>query len=231
MITTFNFFKETNPNKLMDEINAESVKDLLGIDTRVIDTIIKSVGENVYGATILLISKKNQVSNNWNAWFNSVGFDRNGDFYMGFYVQGDNTDDEAEIYLSDFINHKTFKSGGHGFRFSFIDEQRAACIRAILKEYVRIKFFDAERIAKQKKFEELTHWEIMNPVTDEIYDQVGYNAFDGKNPRYKAYCKAKKELEQYISDNVENLYGKTKEELQKIYLEVMSKSYENNLNE
>ena len=231
MITTFNFFKETNPNKLMDEINAESVKDLLGIDTRVIDTIIKSVGENVYGATILLISKKNQVSNNWNAWFNSVGLDRNGDFYMGFYVQGDNTDDEAEIYLSDFINYETFKSGGHGFKFSFADGQRAECIRAILKEYVRIKFLDKERIAKQKRFEELTHWEIMNPVTDEIYDRVGYNAFDGKNPRYKAYCKAKKELEQYISDNVENLYGKTKEELQKIYLEVMSKSYENNLNE
>ena len=96
---------------------------------------------------------------------------------------------------------------------------------------MRIKFLDADKIARQKKIDELTHWEIMNPVTNEIYDRVGYNAFDGKNPRYKAYCQAKKELEQYISDKVENLYGKTKEELQKIYLEVMSKSYENNLNE
>ena len=101
-------------------------------------------------------------------------------------------------------------------------------MRSILIDYLYWKVIDREKIERAEKIEKLKDYRIINPILNKFYNdnRLKYKThlymYGKKCVEYEAYKKGEKDLDAYIVNNVDNLDGKTNEELTSIYTEVFN---------
>ena len=100
----------------------------------------------------------------------------------------------------------------------------ANVIRCILKEFVYYKYIERAERERREKFNTIAGWKVINPVYNYFYDewrckyQGGYPG--APHDRLDRYYRAKKAVESYAAEHVNELVGKSIEELQTLYKKI-----------
>lgn len=171
------------------------------------------------------ISNKRAAGNNWNSTIEFI-HEYKGRACIEFYVQNTKTD------WGESVEYNTFKSGTE-FRgycsylstsFRYNSDDIANVIRCILKEFVYYKYIERAEREHKEKIAALLHWKIVNPVYNKFYD-LWRCKYDGGYPgaphdRIDRYHRAEKAVKGYVAEHVDELTGKSAEELQKIYSDI-----------
>ena len=146
-------FRRYAPKKKIEIIESLTQEDLLAITPKTVTRIVKEAGEGKKGSpnTHLRIRLGLRKGNNWNSTFEGVGV-HSKKLYVSLYIQMDSTDTENTEYYSTFFArgeryrgtcHESDRYGNPNYHYFFYDyEDRAACIRSILLEYVYTKYAD-----------------------------------------------------------------------------------------
>ena len=141
-------FKKYAPKHKLEIIESLTQEDLLAITPKTVTRIVKEAGEGKKGSPnkFLRIRLGLRKGNNWNSTFDGVGVHS-----KKLYVQMDSTDTENTEYYSKFFSGGRYRGtcqesdryGNPNYHYFFYDdEDRAACIRSILLEYVYTKYAD-----------------------------------------------------------------------------------------
>ena len=165
-------------------------------------------------------------SNIWNSTIEYI-YEYKGRAYIEFYVQNTKTDwGESESF-------DTFKSGSEyrgycehlGTRFTYNSEDVADVIRCILKEFVYYKYIERAERERKEKLASIAGWKVVNPVHNYFYKKWDcWHRMEHNDSLRKAYYAGEKAVEEYAKEHVDELYGKSVEELQTIYKEVFRKA-------
>lgn len=171
------------------------------------------------------IKNDRRAGNNWNSTIEFI-HEYKGRACIEFYVQNTKTD------WGESVEYNTFKSGtefrgycdylGTSFRYSY--DKVTEVIRCILKEFVYYKYIERAEREHREKIAALLHWKIYNPVANKFYADWRCR-FDGGYPgaphdRIDRYHRAEKAVKGYVAEHVDELTGKSAEELQKIYSDI-----------
>lgn len=165
-------------------------------------------------------------SNFWNSTIEFI-HEYKGRAYIEFYVQNTKTD------WGESVDYNTFKSGSEyrGYcshlntSFRYDSNDVANVIRCILKEFVYYKYIEKAERDKAKKLESIAGWKIINPVSNYFYEKWDcWHRMEYNSDLRKAYYAGKNAVEEYAKSHVDELFGKSVEELQAIYKEVFRKA-------
>ena len=171
------------------------------------------------------ISNERAAGNNWNSTIEFI-HEYKGRACIEFYVQNTKTD------WGESVEYNTFKSGTEfrgycshlGTSFRYDSNDIANVIRCILKEFVYYKYIERAEREHKEKIAALLHWKIVNPVYNKFYDEwrckYEMGGWNSSTPRTNRYHRAKKAVEGYATEHVDELTGKSAEELQKIYSDI-----------
>ena len=161
-------------------------------------------------------------TNFWNSLIEFI-YEYNGRAYICFYVQNSSTDS------SECVSYDRFKSGteyrGYCDRlntyFRYDSEDIANVIRCILKEFVYYKYIERTERERREKIAKALHYKIYNPVCNQFYDEWRCKYESGgvfrSTPRLDRYHRAEKAVKNYVEEHIDELDGKSVEELQDIY--------------
>ena len=161
-------------------------------------------------------------------WNSTIEFihEHKGRACIEFYVQNTKTD------WGESVEYNTFKSGTEfrgycdylGTSFRYDSNDIANVIRCILKEFVYYKYIEKAERERKEKIAALLHWKIYNPVANKFYadwrckyESGGWNS---STPNKDRYHRAEKAVKNYVVEHVDELTGKSAEELQKIYSDI-----------
>jgi hypothetical protein len=168
------------------------------------------------------ISNKRAAGNNWNSTIEFI-HEYNGRACIEFYVQNTKTDWGESVEYNTF-NRATEYCGRCsylGTTFRYNSKDIANVIRCILKEYIYYKYIEREERERREKIEKVLHWKIYNPVANQFYKEWRCRFESGgcfsSTPNTDRYHRAEKAVKEYVAEHIEELYGKTAEELQEIY--------------
>lgn len=194
-------------------------------------TILRIYNECRGGRDRFYIDGSRRAGNNlggrsiWNSNIEFI-YEYNGKAYIMFYVQNSKTD-TSESVLYDRFNGGTEFSGWSDYlntRFRYDDTDIANVIRCILAEYVYYTEVEKAAREEQERLNSILHHSIVNPVYDYFYDSYRLGnlpfSYASSTPAYKRYCEGKRAVAEYAKQNLDKLYGKSKEELQAIYRKV-----------
>ena len=174
------------------------------------------------------ISNERRKGNNWNSLVEGV-YRSNGKLFVDIYFQDDSTDTNDSEYFDTFFSSAsnvrvTSRLGSAVYSY----DERAEVMRSIVIDYIYWKVIDREKIERAEKIEKLKDYRIINPILNKFYNdnRLRYKThiymYGGKCVEYEAYKKGEKDLDAYIVSNVDNLDGKTNEELTSIYTKVFN---------
>ena len=145
-------FKKYAPKHKLEIIESLTQEELLAITPKTVTRMVKEAGEgkkcspNKYLRIRLGLRK----GNNWNSTFEGVGV-HSKKLYVSLYIQMDSTDTENTEYYSKFFSGERYRGtcqesdryGNPNYHYFFYDaEDRSACIKSILLEYVYTKYAD-----------------------------------------------------------------------------------------
>ena len=175
------------------------------------------------------ISNERRKGNNWNSLVEGVYRNEKGTLFVDIYFQDDSTDTNDSEYFDTFFSSAsnvrvTSRLGSAVYSY----DERAEVMRSIVIDYIYWKVIDREKIERAEKIEKLKDYRIINPILNKFYNdnRLRYKThlymYGKKCVEYDAYTKGKKDLDAYIVSNVDNLDGKTNEELTSIYTEVFN---------
>ena len=175
------------------------------------------------------ISNERRKGNNWNSLVEGVYRNEKGTLFVDIYFQDDSTDTNDSEYFDTFFSSAsnvrvTSRLGSAVYSY----DERAEVMRSIVIDYIYWKVIDREKIERAEKIEKLKDYRIINPILNKFYNdnRLRYKThiymYGGKCAEYEAYKKGEKDLNAYIVSNVDNLDGKTNEELTSIYTEVFN---------
>jgi hypothetical protein len=171
------------------------------------------------------ISNKRAAGNNWNSTIEFI-HEYKGRACIEFYVQNTKTD------WGESVEYNTFKSGTEfrgycshlGTSFRYDSNDIANVIRCILKEFVYWKYIERAEREHKEKIAALLNWKIANPVYNKFYDLWRCKYESGgcfrDTPNTDRYHRAEKAVKGYVAEHVDELTGKSAEELQKIYSDI-----------
>ena len=145
-------FKRYAPKLKLEIIESLTKEELLTITPKTVARMVKEAGEGKKGSPnkYLKIRLSLRQGNNWNSTFDGVGIHKKR-LYVSLYVQMDSTDTENTEYYSTFFSGERYRGtcqesdrfGNPNYHYFFYDdEDRAACIKSILLEYVHTKYQD-----------------------------------------------------------------------------------------
>ena len=143
-------FKRYAPKKKLEIIESLNQTELLAITPKTVTRIVKEAGDGKKGSPnkYLKIRPSLRKGNNWNSTFEGVGV-HSKKLYVSLYIQMDSTDTENSEYYSKFFSGERYRGtcqesdryGNPNYHYFFYDdEDRAACIKSILLEYVYTKY-------------------------------------------------------------------------------------------
>lgn len=175
------------------------------------------------------ISNERRKGNNWNSLVEGVYRNEKGTLFVDIYFQDDSTDTNDSEYFDTFFSSAsnvrvTSRLGSAVYSY----DERAEVMRSIVIDYIYWKVIDREKIERAEKIEKLKDYRIINPILNKFYNdnRLKYKThlymYGRECVEYDAYTKGKKDLDAYIVSNVDNLDGKTNEELTSIYTEVFN---------
>jgi hypothetical protein len=161
----------------------------------------------------------------WNSTIEFI-YEYKGKAYIDFYVQNSNTD------WGESVSYERFKAGTEfrgysdylGTYFRYDADDIANVIRCILKEFVYYKYIERAERERKEKIAKVLHYKIYNPVCNQFYDEWRCK-YDGGYPgaphdRIDRYYRAKEAVKEYVEQHIDELDGKTPEELQAIYRKI-----------
>lgn len=171
------------------------------------------------------IKNDRRAGNDWNSTIEFV-YEYKGKAYIDFYVQNTKTD------WGESVSYERFKAGTE-FRgysdylntyFRYDADDIANVIRCILKEFVYYKYIERAERERKERIAKVLHWKIYNPVCNQFYDEWRCR-YDGGYPgaphdRIDRYRRAEKAVKEYVEQHIDELDGKTTEELQAIYRKI-----------
>jgi hypothetical protein len=160
-------------------------------------------------------------------WNSTIEFihEYRGKACIEFYVQNTKTD------WGESVDYDRFKSSTE-FRgycdhldtyFRYDSTDIANVIRCILKEFVYYKYIERAERERKERIARVLHWKIYNPVCNHFYDEWRCKYEDswrGSTPRTDRYHRAAKAVKEYVEQHIDELDGKTTEELQEIYRKI-----------
>ena len=161
----------------------------------------------------------------WNSTIQFI-YEYKGKAHIDFYVQNTKTD------CGEGVSYERFNAGTE-FRgysdyldtfFRYDADDIANVIRCILKEFVYYKYIERAERERREKIAKVLHWKIYNPVCNHFYNEWGCK-YEGGYPgaphsRLDRYYRAKKAVEEYVEQHIDELAGKATEELQAIYRKI-----------
>lgn len=168
------------------------------------------------------ISSDRRAGNNWDSTIEFI-YEWKGNAMICLYVQNSSTDSsECEYY-------NTFNSGNryNGYcdhlnkRFTYDANDIANVIRCILKEYVYYTYIEKAERERKERIAKVLNWKIYNPVCNQFYDEwrckYESGGWNSRTPNKDRYHRAEKAVKAYVEEHIDELDGKSVEELQNIY--------------
>ena len=212
--------------ELIETIKKMSDSDAIAYGKRHINGIMDDAADK-YGW--YRINNKRRKGNNWNSLVEGVYRNDKGTLFVDIYFQGDSTDCNNSEYFDTFFSSAsnvrvTSRIGSATYSY----KERAEVMRSIVIDYIYWKVIDRDEIERAEKIKKLKDYRIINPILNKFYNdyRLKYKTYlymYGKEcVEYEAYKKGEKDLNAYIVSNVDNLEGKTGEELASIYTEVFN---------
>lgn len=175
------------------------------------------------------ISNERRKGNNWNSLVEGVYRNEKGTLFVDIYFQDDSTDcNDSERFDTFFSSASSVRVTSRICGATYTYDERAEVMRSIVIDYIYWKVIDREKIERAEKIEKLKDYRIINPILNKFYNdnRLRYKThiymYGGKCVEYEAYKKGEKDLDAYIVSNVDNLDGKTNEELTSIYTKVFN---------
>lgn len=145
-------FTRTAPITKYRTIENLTQSELLAISEATVQRIIKEVGTGKPKShnKDLKLSRENRTGNKWNSsiegwyiWKKQV--------YIDFYIQYDNTDTNTADTFKEFMKYSEYQ-GSYEYEdrygntqttyFRYSPEDKARAIRALLREYIEVKYSD-----------------------------------------------------------------------------------------
>lgn len=174
------------------------------------------------------ISNDRRKGNNWNSLVEGV-YRSNGKLFVDIYFQGDSTDwNDSEYFDTFFSSASNVRVASRIGSATYSYSERADVMRSILIDYLYWKVIDRDKIERAEKIKKLKDYRIINPILNKFYEdyrlryKTSLYMYGKKCVEYDAYKKGEKDLDEYITDNVDSLDGKTNEELTAIYTKVFN---------
>lgn len=175
------------------------------------------------------ISNERRKGNNWNSLVEGVYRSEKGTLFVDIYFQDDSTDwNDSEYFDTFFSSASNVRVTSRTSSAVYSYDERAEVMRSIVIDYIYWKVIDREKIERAEKIEKLKDYRIINPILNKFYNdnRLKYKThlymYGKKCVEYEAYKKGEKDLDAYIVSNVDNLDGKTNEELTSIYTKVFN---------
>ena len=145
-------FKRYAPKKKIEIINNLTQEELLATTPATLIRVVKEAGTKCYKSRDkeLRIRRSLRKGNSWNSSFDGVETVK-GKLMALFTIEYSNTDTSDGAYFSEFMRGERFRGtikttdrygNPQTYYYFYDDEDRAACIRSILLEYVYTKYAD-----------------------------------------------------------------------------------------
>lgn len=164
-----------------------------------------------------------------NHWDSTIEFlyEYKGQPYLCIYVQNSSTDSSTCDSYANFNRGERYNGYCEYLnkRFIYDSEDIANVIRCILKEYVYYTYIEKDAREMAKKMDEIGGYKVINPLLNALYKKHDIWHSSDTSWKRKAYFHAEKTLKSYIKDNFNELYGKSIDELNEIYREILDKAY------
>jgi hypothetical protein len=213
-------FGRTKAEKKLEVIKNLSAKEVMNVNDA---TIIRIYKECRDGRDRFYINSKRRVGNDWNSTIEFI-YEYQGKAFLMLYIQNSSTDSSISKSLSEFKRGGTWYGHIAG-SYTYNSEDVIRTLRCILMEYVYWKYIEKAERDKAKKLESIAGWKITNPVSNYFYEKWDcWHRMEYNNNLRKAYYAGKDAVEEYAKSHVDELYGKSVEELQAIYKEVFRKA-------
>lgn len=168
------------------------------------------------------IKSNRRVGNDWNSTIEFI-YEYKGKACLCLYIQNSSTDSSITKSLDEFKRGGSWCGSIRGtYTYSMEDVSRT--LRCILKEFVYYKYIERAEREHKEKIAALLHWEIVNPVYNKFYGEwrckYEMGGWNTRTPNTDRYHRAKKAVEGYAAEHVDELTGMSAEELQKIYSDI-----------
>ena len=163
-----------------------------------------------------------RAGNNWNSTIEFI-YEYKGRAMVCLYVQNSSTDTSTCDSYANFNYGSRYNGSCSLGSFTYDADEIAGVIRCILKEFVYYKYIERAEREHKEKIAALLHWKIANPVYNKFYDlwRCKYESGGWRDtPNTDRYHRAKKAVENYATEHVDELTGMSAEELQKIYSDI-----------
>jgi hypothetical protein len=164
-----------------------------------------------------------RAGNNWNSAIEFI-YEHKGKAMVCLYVQNSSTDTSTCDSYANFNYGSRYNGSCRLGSFTYDADEIADVIRCILKEFVYYKYIERAERERKERIAKVLHWKIYNPVCNQFYDEwrckyEGYG-FNCSTPRTDRYHRAEKAVKEYVEQHIDELDGKTTEELQAIYRKI-----------
>lgn len=220
-------FEQGDFNEKKSFIDNMVVDELMKVNKSLIKTIVNKIGTD----NRLWINNKRRKGNDWNSLVESV-YTNNGNVLLGIYVQNTKTDTTTTDYFDNFFRRGEYYSRDNNLNegVDYKEGEKAEVMRSILFECIYQQFND--EVQRRKLIAKLGHYSIINPVLNYFYyewdlrhKEISKYSSRDCVVKKKAYYYGEKKIKEYIENNVEELIGKSNEELQEIYKKVFVDAY------
>lgn len=211
-------FGRTKAEKKLEVINNLSVRDLFNVT----DATILRIYKECHGDRdrfYLNSERRAKAGNNWNSNIEFI-YEYNGRPCVCLYIQNSSTDSSITKSFAEFKRGGTWYGHIAG-SYSYHTDDVARVIRGIIAEYVYWKYIEKAERERKERIEKVLDWRIYNPVCNQFYDEWRCK-YDGGYPgaphdRIDRYHRAEKAVKEYVEQHIDELAGKSVEELQAIY--------------
>lgn len=190
-------------------------------------TILRIINECKNGDGNFWIDSDRRAGNNWNSTIEHLYIYNDKPILM-LYVQGGNTDTSTSVSYTEFNSCNGYRGscGLGGFRYNA--DEVANVIRCILAEYIYYTYIEKGEREQAQRIAKLLNYKVVNPVFDYFYDYLRLGnlpfSYATTTRQYNQYFNGKKAVEKYANEHVNELEGKTDEELIAIYKKVFRES-------
>jgi len=186
-------------------------------------TILRIISECKNDDGDFWIDSDRRAGNNWDSTIEHLYIYGNRPMLM-FYVQGDKTDTSTSVSYTEFNSCNGYRGSCRLGSFRYDADEVADVIRCILAEYVYYTYIEKADREQAQRIAKLLNYKVVNPVCDYFYKELRLSnlpfSYATTTPRYKQYCNGKEAIENYAKEHVNDLEGKTEEELITIYKKV-----------
>ena len=177
------------------------------------------------------LRSEERVSNNWNAEITGIYYNESRDkIYVEIYVQGSSTDTETSVSYEDFIRGGELRgtTENYGFRYQFSESEREEFLKKLSDQIDALNAIPEDVLERNKKIARVKGHVFTNPAVDRLYKKLNLwysNYMYEPDPKYDAYCAAKKALCKYIDEHIDEIIVMADDDIHTLYWDVIWDAY------